>query len=261
MGSSRAWQPAAVSRLCFALATLACMVDSQVAEGDWVMVAGFDAELAVLKRWFRKPGEEGWGCGVGVGVGWGKAHARRRQAHDGHALLALWCLYRPACAARPAPDLRALGTKPSRLAPHPTTLPTHPHPIPWTPPCSLFGHGCLPGRVHGGGAPLGPAPLGHPAVLGPVRGGGRPGQPGACCGGCCGRRPPRRRRPARPALVCAADRWGCRRWWHWAGRGSCNDARPSLCARRLPSPASEYERLRQLAPLAIPLPAPPRTPD
>ncbi|KAL4457283.1 hypothetical protein ABPG75_012148 [Micractinium tetrahymenae] len=55
MGSSRAWQPAAVSRLCFALATLACVVDSQVAEGSWVMVAGFDAELAVLKPWFRKP--------------------------------------------------------------------------------------------------------------------------------------------------------------------------------------------------------------
>lgn len=75
MGSSRAWQPAAVSRLCFALATLACVVDSQVATGDWVMVAGFDAELAVLKPWFRKPGE---GPG-GVSAGLQGRHGRRAR--------------------------------------------------------------------------------------------------------------------------------------------------------------------------------------
>ncbi|PRW57568.1 peptide methionine sulfoxide reductase [Chlorella sorokiniana] len=55
MGSSHSWQPGAVSRLCFALASLACVVDAKVAPGDWVTVQAFDAEQATLKPWFRKP--------------------------------------------------------------------------------------------------------------------------------------------------------------------------------------------------------------
>jgi hypothetical protein len=55
MGSSHGWEPGAVSRLCFALASLACVVDAKVAPGDWVTVQAFDAEQATLKPWFRKP--------------------------------------------------------------------------------------------------------------------------------------------------------------------------------------------------------------
>ena len=80
MGSSRAWQPNACSRLCFALASLACMVDSRVAQGDWVLVAAFDAGLATIKRWFRKPGAWAGGRAGGLGgraggwVGGAKGH-------------------------------------------------------------------------------------------------------------------------------------------------------------------------------------------
>ena len=80
MGSSRAWQPSACSRLCFALASLSCVVDSRVATGDWVMVAAFDGGLATLKRWFRKPG--GWTeYRRWVGL------VRRRAASSGEAAL------------------------------------------------------------------------------------------------------------------------------------------------------------------------------
>lgn len=56
MGELDSWAPDRVSRLCFALACLACCLDSQVAEGDWVQVNAFGDTLVTLKRWFRKPG-------------------------------------------------------------------------------------------------------------------------------------------------------------------------------------------------------------
>lgn len=100
MGSLSDWRSGGTSRICFALATVACVVDKkvqpacyvpvprlpacllatalnttaghhltasvfalahhlykmQVAEGDWVLVVGFDAALATLQRWYRKPG-------------------------------------------------------------------------------------------------------------------------------------------------------------------------------------------------------------
>jgi hypothetical protein len=88
MGSSRAWQPDACSRLCFVLASLACMVNSRVAQGDWVMVAAFDEGLATIKRWFRKPG--GWvgglwgtgGAGVDVGPAQLLQHLSSASTHE-----------------------------------------------------------------------------------------------------------------------------------------------------------------------------------
>lgn len=55
MGSSPGWHPSACSRICFALATLVCMVDAHAAVGDHVMVAAFAASMGTIKSWFLKP--------------------------------------------------------------------------------------------------------------------------------------------------------------------------------------------------------------
>jgi hypothetical protein len=57
MGSSRAWDPADCSRICFAMVALACVVDSHVAAGDWVHVTAFSSGVETIKPWFCKPGE------------------------------------------------------------------------------------------------------------------------------------------------------------------------------------------------------------
>ncbi|KAL4858331.1 hypothetical protein ACK3TF_001804 [Chlorella vulgaris] len=55
MGSSRAWDPADCSRICFAMVALACVVDSHVAAGDWVHVTAFSSGVETIKPWFCKP--------------------------------------------------------------------------------------------------------------------------------------------------------------------------------------------------------------